>query len=47
MTIGDTLTVGAGGRKELATVKTVGTAGANGTGVDLAAPLPVRSHDRC
>jgi hypothetical protein len=37
--IGDTLTVGTGERKELVTVKGVGSTGASGTGVDLAAPL--------
>ena len=39
MTVGDTLTVGTGARKELVTVTSVGTAGASGTGVNLAAPL--------
>jgi hypothetical protein len=39
MTAGDTLTVGTGARKELVKVANVGTTGASGTGVDLAAPL--------
>ncbi len=39
VTAGDTLTVGTGQRKELVTVASVGTAGASGTGVALAAPL--------
>jgi len=39
MTATDTLTVGTGGRKELVTVTSVGTTGASGTGVNLAAPL--------
>ena len=40
LTAGDTLTVGTGGRKERVKVASVGTAGAAGTGVDLATPLP-------
>lgn len=39
VTAGDILTVGTGGRKELVTVTSVGAAGANGAGVNLAAPL--------
>lgn len=39
MTVGDTLTVDTGESKETVTVANVGTTGANGTGVDLAAPL--------
>ena len=39
MTTGDTLTVSTGDRKELVTVASVGTTGANGTGIDLSAPL--------
>jgi len=39
ITVGDTLTVGTGAHKEAVTVSNVGTAGATGTGVDLAAPL--------
>ncbi|MEU8198260.1 arabinofuranosidase catalytic domain-containing protein [Microbispora amethystogenes] len=39
MTVGDTLTVDTGENKEEVTVAAVGTTGANGTGVDLAAPL--------
>ena len=39
MTVGDTLTVGTGGRKELVKVASVGSTGASGTGVNLAAPL--------
>ncbi|MBY8870247.1 lamin tail domain-containing protein [Micromonospora sp. PLK6-60] len=39
LTVGDTLTVDAGEYKETVTVAAVGTTGANGTGVDLAAPL--------
>ena len=39
ITAGDTLTVGTGARRELVKVVNVGTAGANGTGVDLASPL--------
>ena len=39
MSFGDHLTVGSGARKELVTVASVDTTGANGTGVDLAAPL--------
>jgi len=39
MMAGDTLMVGSGGRKESVTVKSIGTAGAGGTGVDLTAPL--------
>jgi hypothetical protein len=39
--IGDTLTVGTGGRKELSTITGVGSAGAGGTGLDLAAPLKI------
>ena len=38
MTVGDTLTIGTGERKELV-ITSVGTTGANGTGVNLAAPL--------
>jgi hypothetical protein len=39
MTDGDTVTVGTGKLKEVVRITRVGTAGANGTGVDLAAPL--------
>jgi len=39
MTAGDTLTVGAGARKELVKVANIGSSGADGTGVDLASPL--------
>jgi hypothetical protein len=39
MTVGDTLTIGTGGRKEAVVAANVGTAGASGTGVELAAPL--------
>ena len=39
MTVGDTLTIGTGERRELATITSVGTTGANGIGVNLAAPL--------
>jgi non-reducing end alpha-L-arabinofuranosidase len=39
VTAGDTLTVGTGGGKELVKVAGVGAPGANGAGVDLAAPL--------
>jgi non-reducing end alpha-L-arabinofuranosidase len=39
MTAGDTLTLGAGRRKELVRILNVGSPGAGGTGVDLAAPL--------
>ena len=39
MTAGDTLTLGTGAHKELAKVVSVGTAGASGTGVGLAASL--------
>jgi non-reducing end alpha-L-arabinofuranosidase len=39
LTAGDTLTVGTGARKELVKVKSAGTPGANGTGVDIASPL--------
>ncbi|MER7443933.1 arabinofuranosidase catalytic domain-containing protein [Micromonospora avicenniae] len=39
LTVGDTLTVDAGEYKETVTVAAIGTTGANGTGVDLTAPL--------
>ncbi len=39
MTVGDILTVGTGGRKEIVKITNIGTVGANGTGIDLAAPL--------
>jgi non-reducing end alpha-L-arabinofuranosidase len=39
MTVGDTLTLDTGGRKELAKVTSIGTTGADGAGVNLAAPL--------
>jgi hypothetical protein len=39
MTAGDTLTIGTGKLKEVVRISQVGTAGATGTGVDLAAPL--------
>jgi len=39
MTVGDTLTVGAGARKELVKVAKIGNRGVSGTGVDLASPL--------
>ncbi len=39
MTAGDTLTVGAGARKELVKVANVGSSGAEGTGIDIASPL--------
>jgi hypothetical protein len=39
MTAGDTLTIGTGARKELVKIASVGTPGAGGTGVTLAAPL--------
>ncbi len=39
MTVGDTLTVDTGGRKELVKVASIGTPGESGTGVGLTAPL--------
>ncbi len=39
VTVGDTLTVGTGQRKELVKAAAVGTPGAGGVGVDLSAPL--------
>jgi non-reducing end alpha-L-arabinofuranosidase len=39
MTAGNTLTVGTGARKELVRVGSVGSAGADGTGIDLTTPL--------
>ncbi len=39
MAAGDTLTIGTGARKELVKVASVGSAGANGAGVELAAAL--------
>jgi len=39
MNVGNTLTVGTGGRKELVKVTSVGTGGASGSGVDLSAPI--------
>jgi hypothetical protein len=39
MTVGDTLTIGTGERKELVTITSVGTPGATGTRINLAAPL--------
>jgi non-reducing end alpha-L-arabinofuranosidase len=39
MTAGDLLTVGTGSGKEVVSVANVGTSGASGTGIDLAAPL--------
>jgi non-reducing end alpha-L-arabinofuranosidase len=39
LTAGDTLTIGTGGRKEPVKVASVGTAGATGTGIGLAAAL--------
>lgn len=41
LTTGDTLIIGTGERKELVKAKSVGTAGAGGTGVDLVAPLRI------
>lgn len=39
MTVGDTLTVGTGARKELVKIADLGTPGANGTGIKLETPL--------
>jgi non-reducing end alpha-L-arabinofuranosidase len=39
MTVGDTLTIGTGERREIAAITSIGTTGANGTGVGLATPL--------
>ena len=39
MTVGGTLTVGTGARKELVKAANIGSSGADGTGVDLATPL--------
>ena len=39
MTVGDTLTVGTGARKELVKVSNIGTSGPSGTGIDLVSPL--------
>jgi hypothetical protein len=39
MTVGDTLTIDTGRRKELVTITNIGTTGANGSGVDFSTPL--------